>query len=258
MRVFTFGAAISAAALLCLGVPPSSSAPQADAHNDVPKIVRTIESRYHSSNTLKAVFLERYIEDRKADRIEAGTVYFEKPGRMRWDYESPEPKLFLTDGKIAWFYVPADHTVTRAPMKESEDWRTPLALLTGNADLNRYCKHITLEAAAESANPGDVTLRCEPAGQPHDAKNAAHDAEPSERQALSLDRNADIQDVLLEADPVTGWLARVIIRERGSVEMEYGFGRWQQNPTLPAELFRFVAPKNVAIVGENSSPSSPH
>ena len=28
---------------------------------------------------------------------------------MRWDYDQPHPKLFLTDGQTAWFYVPGEH-----------------------------------------------------------------------------------------------------------------------------------------------------
>ena len=63
---------------------------------------------------------------------------------MRWEYDSPEKKLFLVDGKTTWFYVPYDHTVTKAPVKESSDWRTPLALLTGKADLSRLCSQIDL------------------------------------------------------------------------------------------------------------------
>ena len=67
---------------------------------------------------------------------------------MRWEYESPEQKLFLVDGTNVWFYVPADRTVSRAKMKESSDWRTPIALLVGKADLSRLCRSIEIVAPA--------------------------------------------------------------------------------------------------------------
>ena len=98
---------------------------------DVKIIVNRLETRYRSARTLQATFLERYIENGRIVRIEAGIAYFRRPGKMRWEYEAPEKNLFLVDGKSAWFYVPADHTVTRVPAKESTDWRTPLALLAG-------------------------------------------------------------------------------------------------------------------------------
>ena len=66
---------------------------------------------------------------------------------MRWEYESPEQKLFIVDGTNAWFYVPADRTASRAKMKESSDWRTPLALLAGKADLSKLCRSIQLVGA---------------------------------------------------------------------------------------------------------------
>src|ERR1700684_2187378 len=70
-------------------------------------------------------------ENDRTVRVESGVAYFRRPGKMRWEYAAPESNLFLIDGKMAWFYVPADHTVTRVPAKQSTDWRTPLALLAG-------------------------------------------------------------------------------------------------------------------------------
>ncbi len=93
--------------------------------------IRRMEHRYRAAKTLQATFLERYTENGRTVRIESGVAYFRRPGKMRWEYAAPENNLFLIDGKMAWFYVPADHTVTRVPAKQSTDWRTPLALLAG-------------------------------------------------------------------------------------------------------------------------------
>src|SRR5437773_3956137 len=87
---------------------------------DVKIIVNRLETRYRSARTLQATFLERYIENGRIVRIEAGIAYFRRPGKMRWEYEAPEKNLFLVDGKSAWFYVPADHTVTRSEEHTSE------------------------------------------------------------------------------------------------------------------------------------------
>src|SRR5271154_4442313 len=117
------------------GISTASRATATESENAA-KIAHLLEEHYRHPQTLQAVFLERYSESQKRARIESGTVYFKRPGRMRWEYESPEKKLFLADGKTVWFYVPYDHTVTKAPAKESSDWRTPLALLTGKAELS--------------------------------------------------------------------------------------------------------------------------
>lgn len=194
--------------------------------------------------TLRAVFLERYSESSHDARIESGTVYFRRPGQMRWEYESPEQKLFVADGKTVWFYVPADHSVTRQPMKESSDWRTPLALLTGRAKLSRLCNRIELVGASANAE-GHVVLRCMPRGEnePKQAQAKSSGEGPGE-----LPGAGDFTDVLLEVSPESGELFDVRVRQTGGIELEYRFGNWQENVPLAEDLFRFQAPRGVAIV----------
>ncbi len=213
---------------------------------DVQEIVRTIETHYHAAHTLQAAFLERFSEGAKVVRLESGIVYFSRPGRMRWEYESPENKLFLADGKTAWFYVPADRTVTRARMKESTDWRTPLALLTGKAKLSRLCGLI--ELVNQPRTPaGHAVLRCLP-------RESAPKAPPGQvRSAADASvQNGSFHEVFLEVDAASGELARVLVRQAGGVELEYRFGNWRENIALPEALFHFQPPAGVAIVDEAS------
>src|SRR5437016_14671190 len=126
--------------------------------------VARLEARYRTAKTLEASFLERYTENGRLVRVEAGTVYFKRPGKMRWDYQAPERNLFLVDGKTAWFYVPADHTATRVPAKVSADWRTPLALLAGEMKVSRVCARVQAAAHEKIESSGAVLLHCEPRG----------------------------------------------------------------------------------------------
>src|SRR6266446_9671839 len=133
---------------------------------DAKPIIVLLEARYRAARTLQATFLERYSENGRLVRVEAGRAYFRKPGKMRWEYESPENHLFLVDGKTAWFYVPADHTVTRVPAKQSEDLRTPLALLAGRMKISRICSSIELAEHENPLHEGDAVLHCVVRGQP--------------------------------------------------------------------------------------------
>ncbi len=247
MRSTLIWLVVGLASLAAGGDPGASQAKgAASAAQSLPAIVKRLEARYHEASTLKAVFLERYSEGRQDIRIESGTVYFSRPGRMRWEYESPEEKLFVADGKTVWFYVPADRTVTRARMKESADWRTPLALLTGKAKLSRLCRRVEL-ADERPAAAGDAVLRCLPRGeaararpeQPGDALGPGEGEEP-------------FREVLLEVDTRRNDLTRVLVRQSAGVEIEYRFGNWQQNLPLPEAMFHFHPPQGVAIVDESS------
>src|SRR5438552_17877849 len=120
--------------------------------------VKRLEATYRAARTMQVIFLEQYSENGRVIRIEAGVAYFRRPGKMRWEYESPEKNLFLVDGKTAWFYVPGDHTVTRVPAKQSTDWRTPLALLAGEMKLSRICARVDFAAAEKPHKDGNVLL----------------------------------------------------------------------------------------------------
>src|ERR1700723_3473798 len=128
---------------------------------DNSSIIRAIEARYNHASKLKATFYEQYSDGKGGGSAESGTVYFSKPGRMRWEYESPEQKLFIVDGTNVWFYFPADHTASRAKIGESSDWRTLLAFLTGKADLSKLCRSIQLVASDGENHPEKGT---EPGG----------------------------------------------------------------------------------------------
>jgi outer membrane lipoprotein carrier protein len=216
---------------------------KADVSPRAAAVARALEARYHDAKTLQAIFLERYSDSRQGLQAESGKVYFSRPGRMRWEYEAPEQKLFISDGKTVWFYVPSDHTVTRAPIKESTDWRTPLALLTGKAKLSQLCQSLDLSAEIPGV-PGNVVLRCRPRGEKPKAKGPTEgDLEAS---IAPIDQQFD--QVLLEVNPESGELADVHILQPGGIELEYRFGNWQENLPLAESLFRFQAPRGVAIV----------
>jgi outer membrane lipoprotein-sorting protein len=237
--------AVAAAILMAACVKPGVSARTAkDSADSAKAIAQLLEEHYRHAQTLRAVFLQRYSSGPREARIESGTVYFRRPGRMRWEYEAPEKKLFLADGKSVWFYVPADRTVTKAPMKESSDWRTPLALLTGKANLSRLCNRVDL--IVQKATPaGHAILRCLPKGE-KDVKPSANST--SEQDPTELPGAGDFTEVLLEVNASSGELASVRIRQAGGIEIEYRFGDWQEGLPLPEELFQFHPPAGVAIV----------
>jgi outer membrane lipoprotein carrier protein len=241
--------------LACSSLPllgPRFTATQ--SQSSAKSLARLVEEHYRRPKTLKAVFLERYSEGQRQARVESGTVYFRRPGQMRWEYESPEKKLFLVDGKNTWFYVPYDHTVTKAPIKESSDWRTPLALLTGKVDLERLCSQI--EEVKQSGVPeGRTVLRCVPKG----SKSSSHETEsqPVQKEQGLLEGN-DYTEVLLEVDSSSGELERITVQQPGAVDLEYRFGDWQTDIPLSADLFRFQVPLGVAIVNAEGLSSGPH
>jgi outer membrane lipoprotein carrier protein len=225
--------------VLAIAMILSGALPRAD---EASAVRRALENRYKQAHTFQAIFYQKYSDSRGGGTAESGTVYFSRPDRMRWEYESPQQKLFLVDGANAWFYVPADRTVSRAKIKQSSDWRTPIALLAGTMDLGKLCREVQLVRPGDSVsnqplNAEDAVLRCTPRNSPQGSGD-------------------DFKEVLLEVDP-QGYLMRVVIRQAGDLEMEFRFASWKENIALPEVDFHFVPPPGVSVVDEQSLMNGP-
>jgi len=210
-------------------------------------IVIRMERTYRSSRTLQATFLERYLENGREVQSDAGVAYFGRPGRMRWEYQFPERNLYLIDGKWSWFYVPADHTVTRVRARESSDWRTPLALLAGEMKVSRICAEVSTDSGLQPSIASNVMFRCELRG----SKGAPLS---NGRTPLSVEAN---DKVLFEVNATNGELARILILDPGGVEVEFRFANWRFDPPLDPKIFRFEPPKGVAIVDGDPAMQTP-
>src|SRR5881409_264404 len=93
---------------------------------DVHALARAVDEHYNRLRTLQADFTEIY-QGSGIQRTESGTLWLKKPGKMRWEYRSPQEKLFVGDGKDAWLYLPAEKQVHKSSMRKLEDLRSPLA-----------------------------------------------------------------------------------------------------------------------------------
>ena len=102
-----------------------------------------MDNRYNHLQTLQAEFTETY-RGAGVERTESGTLWLKKPGKMRWEYRSPKEKLFLSDGKDAWFYLPGDRQVRRTSVKKLDDLRSPLAFLLGKTKLEKELDGLSL------------------------------------------------------------------------------------------------------------------
>jgi len=193
------------------------------AQTDVHAIADEVDQRYNHLQTLEAQFSETY-SGAGMTRTESGTLTLKKPGRMRWDYDQPRPKMFLTDGTTAWFYVPGERQVRRAPVKQLDDLRSPLRYLLGKTKLEKEFVSLSIATDAKPASPGDIVLRGIPKGM-------------QERVAQTL----------LEVTP-DGLIARIVVDELDGSMTEFRFLQQKENVQVADQRFRFTPPPGVEVV----------
>jgi outer membrane lipoprotein carrier protein len=200
---------------LCLLAPLTAPA----ATVDLTKLLSGVERRYNNAKTLEIDFTQKYSMNGKGQRPETGTLYLLKPGRMRWEYQDPAGKLFLTDGQNAYFYSPNANRVERSKMKETDDVRAPFAFLLGKLDFQReFNKFYTRE---EGSN---VWISAVPKSEKR----------PYERVEFLVTPDYEIRTLR-------------IIGQDQSV-MDFDFRQERRNLKLAANLFQFQAPPGAEIV----------
>ena len=168
---------------------------------------------------MQAHYVEKYA-GMGLTRTEAGILLLKKPGKMRWSYEVPAGKVFVFDGKYAWFYSPGDSQAQRISAKQMDDLRTPLRFLLGHTELK---KELTQIVVAPGAGGGYRI-----AGVPKGMENRV--------KQLSLDVSQ------------TGLITAMRVEEVDGATTEFAFSGIEENVNTKAGDFVFVPPPGVAVV----------
>jgi len=123
-------------------------------------LVEKIESHYDAVADFEAGFRQRY-QRRLLRRMveEKGKVSVKKPGRMRWEYRSPEEKVFVTDGAKTYFYLPAENQVMVSHQPQGAmgmEEGSPFELLAGRGRLR---DSFTPSLSDEPATEGGIEVQ---------------------------------------------------------------------------------------------------
>jgi outer membrane lipoprotein carrier protein len=190
---------------------------------DIHALARAVDGHYNRLRTLQAEFTEVY-RGSGIERTESGTLWLKKPGKMRWEYRSPREKLFLSDGKDAWFYLPGDRQVRKTPVRKLDDLRSPLGFLLGKTRLEKELQGLSAAPDVAPLNEGAMVLRGVP--------------------KTMADR---VSQVLLEITPADQ-IARIVIEELDGSITEYRFIDQKENVEVADQRFRFVPPPGTETI----------
>src|SRR5919197_1610720 len=98
-------------------------------------LVTGVERSFATMKDFSADFVQIFQDPLNQKQQESGHLYLMRPRMMRWEYKNPDDKLFVSDGKTVYYYVPADRQVNKEAVKESFDDRVPLMFLLGRSNL---------------------------------------------------------------------------------------------------------------------------
>ena len=187
--------------------------------------VKKVQAFYQGTQKLKADFKQTYtnaVFGRTSNST--GKLWVMKPGKMRWDYATPEKKHFISDGATLWIYEPAAKQAGRQDLKDTV---LPVAVtfLYGQGELARDF--------AASLDPGKY-------GGPKDIVVKLVPRAPT----------AQYKHLWLVLDPVDHHVKESIILEASDNVNHFKFYGLRQNDKVPVtdKHFKFVVPPGVKVV----------
>jgi outer membrane lipoprotein carrier protein len=203
--------------LLALSLPlPIASFAQTEP--TAQQLAQRVDKYYNGLHSLRTAFTETF-HGMGINREETGILLLRKPGKMHWSYTNPPGKVFLLDGKYAWFYSPGDAQVQRVPAAQLDDLRSPLRFLLGHTQLQKELEGLTL------SNTG---AGLQLSGVPKGMENRV--------EKIVLGVNAD------------GAIHSMVIDETDGAQTAFTFKESQADAPAPDTDFVFHPPPGVPVV----------
>lgn len=198
---------------------PAAAAPTLD------EAVNALEQAQRRVTDLKAPFRQAALNKALNQTVEArGTLYLKKPGRLRWEYQTPTPQEIVSDGTRLWIYTPE--------LKQVNVSAAPAALVGPAGSFLQGLGQVREHFEPRFLNPA----------QPTDADGlVVLDLVPKRPQPL-------MTRLIVSVDP-RSWLVRqAVIHDELGNTVTVRFGDTVVNSGLSDSLFVFVPPPGVAVV----------
>jgi outer membrane lipoprotein carrier protein len=204
---------------------PDARAADAPVDKDIVRILKGVEDRYNHVDTLQVAFAETYTNHGRK-LTENGELFLRKPGRMRWQYKIPAGKLFGSDGKFAYSYLPDENRFDKMSLKGTEDMRAPLGFLLGKLQFEAEFRDF--HALPDGDTSTFITAL------------PKSDKLPYSEVTFLIDPNFTIR-----------WLN--VKRDDGS-QLEWSFSAEKRNPPLAESMFKFAPPLGVIYSDLSKNP----
>ncbi|HET8674737.1 MAG TPA: outer membrane lipoprotein chaperone LolA [Blastocatellia bacterium] len=208
-------------ALLFVLVTPQAVASRAE---DLSALIDGIQAKYSRMKGLSADFQQVYTGRDGRNIRESGRVLLKRPGKARWEYTSPEQKLFVSDGKDVYFYVFGERQAARSSIRASADPQIPFLFLLGRGNIRRDFSKIELIADEAPIIAGNRLLRLFPKRAPE-----------------------EFRQLIVEVDPNSFEVRRLVIFERSGARMDFLLSNLRENHVAPDSEFQFKPPPGVVI-----------
>jgi outer membrane lipoprotein carrier protein len=187
---------------------------------EVKALVEHLQKHYKATQSFSAKFTETITRVGGPPLERQGSVYYSKPGRVRFDFTSPQPETLVSDGTTFYDYDPGLNQVMETPLKNVLRTKSAAAFLMGVGNIAH--EFDAMPMVGDEANLKSLRLTPKAGG--------------GDRIGLGIDP-ANFNIVILQ---LTDALGNVTV---------FHFEDIRINVPIEAELFAFKIPAGADIVG---------
>jgi outer membrane lipoprotein carrier protein len=114
---------------------------------DLKAVLAQLQHHYQETNSFSASFKQTVTRVGAPPKDRIGTVYYQKPGRIRFEFTEPQPETIVSDGTLLHDYDPGLNQVMETPLKNAIKTQAAAAFLLGVGNVKRDFK-ATLQPSA--------------------------------------------------------------------------------------------------------------
>lgn len=210
----------AAAVLFFLAAAALPVAHGQDADRDI--LART-EQTLAGLDSFQADFEQSYFSMTVSTPLrEKGRLFYQKPGRMRWEYRGGSSQIVVLNDDVMETFVPEENQLIRQKIPEEQADGAIFGLLSGRAGLTEAFR------VENSPFPG--------------AEGPVHQLK------LTPVEEGETAYLLVEIDARTYFLRRVILFDWAGNKNEFAFSRLKTNPRLGPDVFTIKVPNGCEII----------
>lgn len=187
------------------------------------ELLARVHAEYLQAGDISGKFTQTYVGGlRGKTKKETGRIWAKPDGRVRWQYDQPEPKYFIYDGKNAYFYEPQNSQVMIFDNFNETRMSTALRLLLGQADLAKHFDVSPCQAHCALATGNEVVVEMVP------------------KETI-----ANVDRVALVINPATKRIVKTVTFDSLGYRTEYAFTELAFHAKVPDNHFVFKKPPGV-------------
>jgi len=141
------------------GLDGACAATRDSSSTSLDTVLDRLQQHYQATKSFSAKFDQTITRAGAPPLQRSGVIYYQKPGKLRWEFEGSQPETIVSDGKTIYDYDPGLNQVVETPLAQAFRSQAAAAFVLGAGNVKRDFK---AEVISAPDSPGVVQVALTP------------------------------------------------------------------------------------------------